>query len=328
MKPFTKRLLEFYARYGTNQRQIMSGIWLGRIENNQVRLDRALSQNNATDVERLLGEMAREPETGTLGGMHRARAVSEQEGRGWLMELAVVMGIVDFPNPEQPFPTNSSLPIELLLSIERELGVELNFPVSGMDGFKLGGKLVPWGLRHYASLFWAAKKYLGWVPLSVLEIGPGLGFLGWLLHSAHLRAQTNYMYTTIDLPINAVIHASILASLIGDESVHLMGEQASDRHKILIVPATDYSEAWKRQYDAVFNLDSFPEIATPIATDYIRLISSTLTNNGAFFSFNHESTQHGQESVLARVKRSSVLHLRQRQIAVTRLGYIQEVYTR
>lgn len=154
---------------------------------------------------------------------------------------------------------------------------------------------MPHRLLPYAeALLVLIEKTGNLVPNHVLEIGAGIGYLGFLLSQVEAKS-----YTVIDLPSSCVFVAWFLAKCLGEHNVWLYGESQSERDEkyVRIFPSTDCAGVAHRKYDVVFNMNSFPEIPPIVQDQYLDIIASCLLPHGIFFSINHENSFWGQRSL-------------------------------
>lgn len=169
-------------------------------------------------------------------------------------------------------------------------------------------------------------------PKSMLEIGPGLGFMAVAMFRAGVRD-----YTIIDLPSNAVVAAHVIMKCVGEENVWLYGEPEADR-AIKFLPSTNYLAAAVRTYDVIYNKNSFPEIGTEEQDKYIALFASCLAPSGFLFSANHENRPPSQRPLPVAMKGQTELRLTHREpfpdfLAENTMlqdepGYFLEIYRR
>lgn len=125
----------------------------------------------------------------------------------------------------------------------------------------------------------------------VLEIGAGLGRTAYYAHELGIKD-----YTIVDLPITTVAQAYYLGRTLGEENIHLDGEQLGDgspRVKI-VSPQTFLGES--KTYDLVLNVDSLTEMDSLIAKTYWKKIK---TSTNIFLSINHEANKFRVRDLIA-----------------------------
>lgn len=235
----------------------------------------------------------------------------------WLdyaVALANYLCVLHVFNPEQPTGQDID-PVGLVRSLEESLKYELDYPGAiGMRGAIIADRFIPCKLLNVA-LVNAMFPLFG----NVLEIGPGIGMLGYLIHTLRLG-----VYHTMDLPVSSVIHAYALKTAFPDAQIWMNGESDKEylRADILIHGLNFWTED---QMDFVVNQDSLPEMPERVARDYIDLIDSILAPHGQFISINQESRRGGQSVVYELVK-GTKLKRKLRMPFWGRKGYVVECY--
>ncbi len=160
----------------------------------------------------------------------------------------------------------------------------------------------PMGFISHSKVSLILKEHNGNAyPNSMLEIGPGLGFMAVAMH----RAGVGH-YTMIDLPSNAVVAAYVVMKCIGEENVWLFGEANGAEAPVRFFPANNYAGVADRKYDIIYNKNGFPEIANPEQDKYVDLFCLVLGEQGFLFSANHEN-RPGERPLPEAMKRQSVL---------------------
>lgn len=237
-------------------------------------------------------------------------------------QLARAIGVLPVFNPEQPSPTHnycSDFNLPLLAKVEATIGIKLSVP--DCFGYRFQGEDggIPTRLPQYCAAAFCALRQIG-IPRHVLEIGAGLGNLGFITSQWGTSS-----YTVIDLPQIAVLSAYFMSKVVGEDHVWLHGEQSARRFA-RFYPSTCFANAATLKYDLIFNSDSLPEMASEVQDGYMELISNCLSRDGIFLSVNHESDAAGQSRVYDAVKRNGKLSIRNRSPFWMRPGYVTEIY--
>jgi hypothetical protein len=161
----------------------------------------------------------------------------------------------------------------------------------------------------------------GKVPRNVMEIGAGLGFMGVIM-----RRWGAQSYTDVDLPTNVLAAAYFVSRCNGEDQVFLYGEPSSENRFASFYPSTDCRGVLKRKYDAICNVNSFPEIPVHAQDDYLGIIAQCLSDDGFFLSVNHEETVLNQRSMSTAMQNQSKLKCVLGRSSQAYPGYIDEVY--
>lgn len=311
-----QRLIDFYKAYAPKDDADIGHIWQYITSTCQLPLIDALKKGDPKSVEAALNQVAT---TGVLAGIETLAPLPRAQFDGLVHRLALRMGLLSMQNPEQASPTENWRLINSdakLKEIEAELGIPMAMP--GCFGFH--HMLMPHRFFFYCSALFTLK---GMVPRfgHVLEIGAGLGNLGFISH--HMRAES---FTVIDLPSVAVMSAWFVSKVCGEDKVWLLGEPPGKDDFARFYPCTQADGVGQKKYTVVFNSDSLPEMPGAVRDGYIELISGCLAPDGVFLSINHESDRAGQDSVLSAVRRNGKLRLAARYPYLMRDGYIEEIY--
>jgi len=160
------------------------------------------------------------------------------------------------------------------------------------------------------------------VPQHTLELGAGFGFIGVIM--CKWGAQS---YTDVDLPTYATAAAFYFSRCCGADKVRMCGEPANDTAFATYYSSTYCAPLLERKYDAVVNVNSFPEMPNSSQDSYLGIISKCLKPGGFFLSINHENEVCNQRSLPHAVKAHPALVLQKRNLSeVYPAGYIDEVY--
>jgi hypothetical protein len=154
--------------------------------------------------------------------------------------------------------------------IENKLGFKLDMPSF------IGGRKVlytDWGIitdRHVHYL-WVLKKIIDLFPdrnTRIIEIGAGLGLLGYFLDRAGYKD-----YTSIDLAYPSACQSYFLHKNLPDREIILSGEKINPfryayKNSLKLLHSTDFKNV-KGRWDIMINMDSLPEMKIEEATKYI-----------------------------------------------------------
>lgn len=154
--------------------------------------------------------------------------------------------------------------------IEDKLGFKLDMPSF------IGGRKVlqtDWGIitdRHVHYL-WVMKQIIDLFPdrnTSIIEIGAGLGLLGYFLDRAGYRD-----YTSIDLAYPSACQTYFLYKNLPDRDIILSGEKenpflAKYKNSLKLLHSIDFRNI-KGHWDIMINMDSLPEMKIEEAIKYI-----------------------------------------------------------
>lgn len=197
-----------------------------------------------------------------------------------LYRLAEALGAQKMLRPSgDPGPTGpSKIDVEdLIIKIERKLGIALAFktPLRGEFGLPTRRGLLSY--RVPLAIYQACRlTKLG--AQSVLEIGAGMGRT-----ALYARALGIKRYTVIDIPMSLVVQAGYLAAMLGEDAIHLAGDEGDAGDKISLRPASDLSTLG--HFDVVLNVNSITELDVANARAYIKF---AYEHARLFLSINHE----------------------------------------
>lgn len=313
----TKRLIDFYSisrEWSFNGAS--SYLWRELVSTHHGPLSKALSAGD----ERLTESVLRDPRT--LWGIEHYEAFRWNEPRTirHLCNLAARVGILPVNNPEQPSPTNNSNPTsieKLRVDVEGVVG-KLSVPQGFV--FQDSADGIPYTQFFRMAEWFTISKFLGRNPISVMEIGAGVG--GFALESFKHGVKK---YTIIDLPTTCVISAFFMSKILSPDQIWLFGESGCQDCRFRWIPDYKAVEA-KSEYDLIVNGNSFPEIEPRDQDRYIDYIFKWLSPGGIFYSANHESDMLGQRSVSLAVRHSKKLECVYRAPYMMRDGYVEEIY--
>jgi hypothetical protein len=201
---------------------------------------------------------------------------------------------------------------DLLRKIERRLQTELRFhnPFNGEFGLETS-----FGLVSYRSLLavYQAWRLIRLRSRSVLEIGAGMGRT--VVFSRSLGITD---YTVIDLPMTLVGQACFIAASIGEDSVHLLGDELPPQGRICLVPPSRL-QSLERTFDVVLNVNSITELDLRHAKEYSDF---AMTHARLFLSINHEQNAFRAADLVDEMSCQV-----DRYPYWMRKGYVEEIFT-
>jgi len=159
---------------------------------------------------------------------------------------------------------------EDLSDIEEKLGFRINLPtfVGGRKVVMTNKGILSDRHIHY---LWVMKKIIELCPdrnSSIIEIGAGLGLLGYFLDKAGYKD-----YTTIDLAYPSLAQTYFLYKNLPEREMILSGEVQNPfslnyKNALKLLHSTDF-ENYKDRWDIMINMDSLPEMKIEEAIKYI-----------------------------------------------------------
>jgi hypothetical protein len=203
---------------------------------------------------------------------------------------------------------------ELLEQIDRAAGfkVPVPNPFPAEYGLVSGRGIVSYRMPQALYQAWRISKLVEGVQNPrVLEIGGGLGRTAFYARQFGIRD-----YTIIDIPVSSLAQGYFLGRTLGEDTVSLFGESASD-DRIKIMPPGFFLDGTER-YDLVVNVDSLTEIGRAAADQYWSVIQSRA---GKFLSINHEANEFTVAQLIAEAKQART----SRMPYWMRRGFVEEV---
>jgi hypothetical protein len=244
-------------------------------------------------------------------------------------KLAQGLGILGLQNPEggaNPCPlvnVEKQNDSQLLARIEKVIGFKINLPpfVGGNELSKTDYGVI--SDRHCAYL-WVLKKILDLLPnktssntqVKVIEIGAGMGFLGYFLDKAGC-----FDYTIIDLAYTNALQTYFLHKNLPNRELILSGDVQNPfdnkyRSAIKILHASDFVNVPTGRFDIMINVDSLTEIPLPEAHVYANSDCAKY-----LLSINHEMNNHRVVEICKPTRL-----LKYRYPFWIRDGYVEELY--
>lgn len=208
---------------------------------------------------------------------------------GIINKFAAALGIYGLENPEggaNPLPRANNIiysDLELLTKIQAILDFDITFPPF------IGGRIIiktPYGIvteRHLHYL-WVVKRILELCPdrnTKIVEIGGGIGLLGWYLDRLGYKD-----FTIIDLSRINACQTYFLYKNLPHRNFILSGEAENpyeNTDDIKILHSTDFVNVPKNRWDIMINIDGLTEMGKDVAFNYVDSDCSPM-----LLSINHE----------------------------------------
>jgi hypothetical protein len=197
-----------------------------------------------------------------------------------LVQVAIAVGALRCPYTEANQQMPSPEVEELLIGIDRVIGVAVDFPNPFRMAFGLATVRGIVTDRAIQAIYQAWRlKQLSMVlrGTKVLEIGAGLG-----RNAYYARRLGLTDYTLVDIPSTQIAQGYYLESVCGAGCVSLHGELDNGSIRLL-------SPGWlaetRESFDIVLNVDSLVEMDPDVARGYVTFARDRA---GAFLSVNHE----------------------------------------
>ncbi len=219
-----------------------------------------------------------------------------------LVRFAESVGAVSMDNPESKLESRSLWKTEKVLAELDKVCMPFSMPNPFTNEHGVGSSRGVISYRVPQALYqaWRIKQLLDGIQNPrVLEVGAGLGRTAFYVFELGIKD-----YTIVDLPITTVAQAYFLGRTLGEENIHLDGEQFDDgpnRVKI-IAPETFLAES--KTYDLILNVDSLTEMDFRVAQAYWEKIK---VSTNIFLSINHEANPFRVRDLL--VKDSNSLNV-------------------
>lgn len=157
----------------------------------------------------------------------------------------------------------------------------------------------------------------------ISEIGSGLGYLPY-----YSFILNNFNYNVYDLPNILILQAYFLMISLGEDKIHLYGENKNKDKQISLLP---YWEIFNVNENKILwiSQDSIPEIDSNLSKKYFDKISNC--SSSYFLSINQESKNINvagsiQEPVYSIIRGINNFELLNRSRDFLRKGYIEEFY--
>jgi hypothetical protein len=156
----------------------------------------------------------------------------------------------------------------MLRLLETLLGFNIHLPqfTGGRRVLKTTRGIVTDRHLHY---LWILKRIIQLCPdkdSAIIEIGAGLGLLGYYLDKAGYKD-----YTSIDLATPGACQSYFLSKNLPERNIILSGDDIDDRESLKLLHSTDFKNMPKDRFDIMINIDSLPEM---IPNEIIKYVSS------------------------------------------------------
>ena len=234
-----------------------------------------------------------------------------------LVRFAESVGAVSMDNPESELEYRSLWKTEKVLAELDKVCMPFSMPNPFVDEYGVDSSRGVISYRVPQALYqaWRIKQLVDGIQSPrVLEIGAGLGRTAFYVFELGIKD-----YTIVDLPITTVAQAYYLGRTLGEENIHLDGEQFDDGPNRVKIVAPETFLAESKTYDLVLNVDSLAEMDFRVAQAYWEKIKAS-TN--IFLSINHEANSFRVRDLL--VKDLNSLNV-QRGLYWMRKGYVEEL---
>ena len=324
-KELINRIIAAYQR--VNQTDLGKSMWKFFFTTYHQPIHQALIDGNEKTVTKIL----RNPEisdlfygfdllTKSYQHVFRNKKVREAYAKACLdglVRFAESVGAVSMDNPESELEYRSLWKTEKVLAEIDKVCMPFSMPNPFVDEYGVDSSRGVISYRVPQALYqaWRIKQLLDGIQSPrVLEIGAGLGRTAFYVFELGIKD-----YTIVDLPITKVAQAYYLGRTLGEENIHLDGEQFDDGPNRVKIVAPETFLAESKTYDLVLNVDSLAEMDFRVAQAYWEKIKAS-TN--IFLSINHEANSFRVRDLL--VKDLNSLNV-QRGLYWMRMGYVEEL---
>ncbi len=234
-----------------------------------------------------------------------------------VLNLAEFFGILRHNNPER-YKRKFSKPSidDLIEKIEKKLSIKLDFKNVFPNEEGINTKRGILSNREIQAIYQAYRikriceknNYK-----SILEIGGGLGRTAYYCYKFGVKN-----YTMTDLLVPRICQLNYLSRVLNEKVILNENELNSRNSKNCIkVISPEYLFRKKKNFDLVFNSDSFTEIDLQNQKKYIGFIEK---NSKSFFSINHESNIETVKNLFLKTK----VKRYDRSLYWLRRGYLEE----
>lgn len=159
---------------------------------------------------------------------------------------------------------------------------------------------------------------------TISEIGAGLGYSAY-----YSSCLNNFSYNIYDLPSILILQAYFLMLSVGEDKIHLDGEEKKENTQICLYPYWDIFSQKLSDNTLWINQDSLPEIDIDLAKKYVKTMSKL--NNSYLLSINQESRGFNTKGRIQYPVNEIIINenwkLLYRSRDFLRLGYIEEFYS-
>ncbi len=228
-----------------------------------------------------------------------------------LLQLGRATGLYRVTHHDQAEPPPPALD-EILARLDEFFGFRIEIPNPFPDEAGLATDRGVLSYRVPPALYqaWRISQLVGGRSSPrVLEIGGGLGRTAYYARQFGIRD-----YTIVDIPMTLVAQANFLGRTLGEDALHLYGEDRYAPEAVKLLPPSAFLESTSR-YDLVLNVDSMTEMARDTAQAYCHAIHARADT---FLSINHE----GLGFTVAELMPGGMF---QRSLYWMRPGYVEEL---
>lgn len=241
-----------------------------------------------------------------------------------IIDLAKALGVCGLQNPEngyQLFPRtniNGLTTSQVLDRIQEALPFEISLPkfIGGRDAITTKYGFITERHVHY---LWVMKRIIELCPdrnSRIIEIGAGLGILGYYLDRAGYKD-----YTIIDLALTNVCQAWFLKRNLPGREFILSGDGSEVvydfEEAFKINHASDFDWISRAKFDLMINIDGLTEMNIEAAKKYANSDCAKM-----FLSINHEVNEFRVCEIVSEKKRLY------RYPFWLRAGYVEECYSK
>ena len=213
---------------------------------------------------------------------------------GAIINLCFALGVFKVVNPEGgDTPAAREVDLlkysdsELLTLIQSRLDFDITFPpfIGGRNLTKTIYGIVTNRHCHY---LWVVKRIIELCPdknSRIIEIGAGLGLLGWYLDRIGYKD-----FTIIDIARTNACQSYFLYKNLPHRNFILSGEEENpfeDKESIKILHISDFIYVPKDRFDLMVNIDGFTEMGKDTAFNYINSNCASTV-----LSINHEANKY------------------------------------
>jgi len=233
-----------------------------------------------------------------------------------LASLAEALGArkMEFPENYYVWRVSRIHADEVLDQIDKAIGfiVPVPNPFPSEYGLVSSRGIVSYRVPQALYQAWRIAQLLqGIKNPKVLEIGGGLGRTA--LYAKQFGIQD---YTIVDIPVSSLAQGYFLGRTLGEESVALFGEEATEGQIKITSPGVFLGGT--EQYDLVVNVDSLTEIGRVAADQYWSVIEKRANR---FLSINHEANEFTVAQLIKQGKHGRT----SRMPCWMRRGFVEEV---
>jgi hypothetical protein len=245
-----------------------------------------------------------------------------------VVRLAKAVGVLGINNPEGNsdvipkinYERKDLSVSELLNLMDDVIGFHIDLPpfTGGRTYLKTDRGMI--SLRHCHYL-WIMKRIVELFPdhnSSIIEIGAGMGWLGYFLDKAGYKD-----YTSIDLANANACQTYFLSKNLPERNIILSGDVVNPFHDdykncLKLLHYTDFKDIKRDRFNLMINTDGLTEMGVDVATEYMKSDCAPL-----LLSINHELNEFRIIDIYKPYRK-----LKYRYPFWLRDGYVEELYER